>query len=175
MPSRPHEALAVPALIAGALMVAAVAILGTNLLAGLARGDLIGVAIATLAGWGLLALWLLAFPFWVLLADPARVDWPPLEVARAAAVLLLERPGRMVGLGLALAAILAVGTVLVAALLTVAVAYAALATAHVVLPAADRSAARLGFPPLRVDGPAADMAVDAVEDQRDLPEEAAAR
>jgi hypothetical protein len=170
------RSLAVPALVAGGIMVGAVAVLGTNLVAGLGRGDLIGVALATLAGWGLVALWLAAFPFWVLLADPARADWPPLDVARLAVVLLLERPGRMVGLGVALAAILAVGTVLVAALLTVAVAYAALATAHVVLPVADRSVARLsGFPPVRIDPHAGDEAVDTVEDQRDQPEEAPAR
>ena len=135
-----HER-ALPAIVGGLLGVAASAILATNLSVGLSSGSPVGFSLAVLAGWGLVGLWLTGFPFWTLLADPARVAWSATDVARLTALLLLARPMMLAGLGLALAAVLLASAVLVAALLVVSVAYAALVTAHCVLPAADRLSA----------------------------------
>jgi hypothetical protein len=143
-----------PALIGGILGVGATAALTTNIAVGLANATPVGLSLAVLAAWGLVGLGLLAFPFWVLLGDPARVAWPALDVVRLTGMLLLVHPLRLVGLGLVVAAALVIGAVLVAALLTVAVAYAALVTAHRILPAADRlSAGTPTFPALALASP----------------------
>lgn len=143
-----------PALVAGVLSVAATAILASNLAVGLATGTPVGLALAVLAGWGLLGLWLTSFPFWILLADPARAAWPASDVIRLTGLLLLARPVMLVGLGLVSAVVLGVSALLVAVLLIASVAYAALVTAHVILPAADGLSARsTSFPALSVEPP----------------------
>lgn len=132
--------LARPALVAGALTIGTTLILLSNVRLGLMAGTVPALAMGVLAGWGLVAIWLVAFPFWILLADPARSGrgWP--KAAREAAALMLVEPLRLIALALVVTAVLVIGSVLVAALLAVAVAYAALVTARVVLPAADRLA-----------------------------------
>lgn len=143
-----------PAVPMGLLIVAATAVLVTNVAVGLATGGPIGLALAVLAGWGLIALWLTSLPFWILLADPARTAWSAADVLRLTGLLLVARPLLLVGLGLASALVLAVSAILMAALLIVSVAYAALVTAHVILPAADRlSAQSSSFPELPVEPP----------------------
>jgi hypothetical protein len=146
--------LAGPALIAGSLGVGATAALTTNIAVGVANATPLGLSLAVLAAWGLVGLGLLAFPFWVLLGDPARAAWSVIDVGRLTGMLLLVHPLRLVGLGMVVAAALLIGAILVAALLTVAVAYAALVTAHRILPAADRlSAGTPTFPPLALAPP----------------------
>ena len=143
-----------PAVLLGILSVAATAILGTNIVVGLATGTPVGLMLAALAAWGLVGLWLTSLPFWILLADPVRTAWSAADAIRLTALLLLARPLLLVGLGVASALVLAVSAVLVAALLIFAVAYAALITAHVILPAADRlSAQSPSFPALPVEPP----------------------
>jgi hypothetical protein len=130
--------LAKPALVSGALVMVAALVLVSNLRLALLAGTPPSVAVGVAAGWGLVALWLVALPFWVLLADPARAGRGSLAAAREAMALLLVAPGRLLALAVVVTAVLVVGSVLVAAVLTVAVAYAALVTARVVLPAADQ-------------------------------------
>jgi uncharacterized membrane protein YesL len=149
-----------PAVMVGIVSMAATAILGTNIVVGLASGTPVGFTLAVLAAWGLVGLWLTSLPFWILLADPARTAWSTADVLRLAALLLLARPLLLVGLGVAAALVLVVSAVLVAALLTFAVAYAALITAHVILPAADRlSAQSSSFPALPVEPPVLETSV----------------
>ncbi len=124
-------------LLAGIATEGAVIVLTANVAIGLMTGAPLGLGLAVLAGWGLLAVALTVLPFWVILADPERPDIGVVEAARLAAGLLLVRPGRLIALSIVLAAVLAVATVLMAAVLTVGVAYAALVTARTVLPAAD--------------------------------------
>ena len=146
--------LARPAVVVGLLSVAGSLVLGTNILVGLATGTPVGLLLAVLAAWGLVALWLTSLPFWVLLADPARTGWSAAEVLRLTGLLLLARPLTLVGLGLATAVVLVVSAVLVAVLLVVSVAYAALVTAHVILPVADGlSASSTNFPALPLEPP----------------------
>jgi hypothetical protein len=137
--------LAGSALVAGTLVVAASGVLVYDIAIGLTAGTAPALAMAVLAGWGLVALWLLALPFWVLLADPARRGLGALAAARGAVGLLLVEPRRLIGSAVVVSVVLLLATVLVAALLAVAVAYAALVTARVVLPAADRLDGSPGF------------------------------
>jgi hypothetical protein len=137
--------LALPALVSGAIVTAATVVLVSNVQLALVAVSMPALAVGVAAGWGLVALWLVVLPFWVLLADPARADRGPLAAAREAVALLLVAPGRLLGLAVVVTAVLVAGTMLVAAVLTVAVAYAAQVTARVVLPAADRLAGSPGL------------------------------
>ena len=65
------------------------------------------------------------------------------ERVRLAGLLVLAHPGRMGALSALLVVVLAVSTVIVAAVLTVSVGFAALVACRYVLPAADRLEARL--------------------------------
>ena len=132
--------LAGPALVAGAITVGVTFVLLSNVRLGLTAGTVPALAMGVAAGWGLVALWLGALPFWILLADPARRGRSALMAAREAATLLLVEPARLLLLAVVVTAVLVIGSVLVAALLAVAVAYAALVTARVVLPVADHLA-----------------------------------
>lgn len=127
-------------LLAGIAFETIVLVLVANAVLGLMSGTPLGLGLAVLAGWGLLGVAVSAFPFWVVLADPERPDIGIADAARLAAGLLLVRPGRLVGLALVLVGVLAVATILMAALLTVGVAYAGLLTARTVLLAADQIA-----------------------------------
>ena len=137
--------LARPALASGTFITIATLVLASNIQLALLTGTPSSLAVGIAAGWGLVGLWLLALPFWVLLSDPARAGRGALAAAREVAALLLVAPGRLLALAVVVSMVLLIGSVLVAAVLTVAVAYAALVTAHVVLPAADRLAGTPGL------------------------------
>ena len=125
-------------LLLGAAWVAAGLVLATNLVIGLGRGDPFGWGLATLAGWGLIALWCGSLVAWPLVVDPARADRPLGDRLRLAGQLLLVEPRRFATLGLAAAIIAAVSIVLTAAILTVSVAFIALIACRTVYGVADR-------------------------------------
>ena len=131
-------------LLLGAGLAVAAIVLATNVLNGLGSGTPLGWALATLALWGLVAAWLLAWTVWPVVTDPWRAGWPFRERVRLASVLLLAHPIRVAALGVALAAFLAVSAVAFVALLMVSVAIAALVTARYILPAADRLDRQIG-------------------------------
>ncbi|MFN8622100.1 MAG: hypothetical protein U0869_15320 [Chloroflexota bacterium] len=125
----------------GVVAIAALAVLGADLVVGLvAMGGLVGFALATAAAWGLLFGWAWLLHAWPLLLDP-RADGTRRGV-REAAVLgartALLFPGRALRLTLVSTVVLLVSAVLFAVLATFAVAWVALLGAAVVLPAADR-------------------------------------
>jgi hypothetical protein len=129
------------ALILGVVVVAALAVLGADLVVGLvSMGGLIGFALATAAFWGLLFGWAWLLHAWPLLLDP-RADGARRGV-REAAVLgartALLFPGRALRLTLVSTVVLLVSAFFFAVLATFAVAWIALLGAAVVLPAADR-------------------------------------
>ena len=130
-------------LAAGAGIAAAGVVLTSNVLAGLTGASPLGWALATLAAWGLVALWLLAWTLWPILLDPDRADRPAVDRVRLAGLLVLAHPLRIGGLALAIAAFLVASTVAIVALATVSVALSALVASRFVLPAADRLEARL--------------------------------
>lgn len=128
----------------GAGFAAAAVVLGFNVVSGLTSDSPLGWGLATLATWGLLAAWLLAWTVWPILVDPARAERPVADRLRLAGLLVLAHPIRLGLLGLVLGLFLAVSTLAVVALVTVSVAFSALVATELVLPAADRLEARLG-------------------------------
>ena len=71
----------------------AVAILASNAFLGANLGGPVGWALTTLSLTGLVALWVLSWPFWVLLVDPEHEDRPLRSRARLAALLVVARAG----------------------------------------------------------------------------------
>lgn len=136
--SRAYREFGLPALGIGISITLAVALLASNIVVGATMGGLGGWVFATLAASGLLGIWVVGFPMWVLLVDPNRADRPLRDRLRLAVLLVLAAPGRMVTLGGLLLVVLLLSTVAFAALLTISVSYAALVAARYVLPLADR-------------------------------------
>ncbi|HET9519421.1 MAG TPA: hypothetical protein VFO73_00070 [Candidatus Limnocylindrales bacterium] len=135
---RAYRRFGAVALAIGVVATGGGALLASNLLLGAAMGGIGGWVFATLAAAGLVALWVVSFPVWVILVDPARADQPVRSRLRLAILLVLAAPGRTAILALLLAIILAISTVAFAALLTISVAYASLVAARYLLPLADR-------------------------------------
>lgn len=127
----------------GAAFVAAAVVLGFNVISGLTSDSPIGWGLATLAAWGLVATWILAWTVWPILLDPARAEGSMADRVRLAGLLVLAHPIRLGLLGIVLGLFLAVSTLAVVALATVSVAFSALVASELVLPAADRLEARL--------------------------------
>jgi hypothetical protein len=132
-----------PALAAGIVVVLATIVMSTNVVAGVFGGGPIGWAFATLAAWGLVALWIVGLAFWPLLADPAREAMPLAARARLAVLVVLAYPVRFASLAAGLALVTVVSAIAFAALLSVSVAFMALVATHVTLAAADELEARL--------------------------------
>jgi hypothetical protein len=122
----------------------------TNLRLGAALGGPAGALFAAVALWGLVILWLVLLPLWLVTVDPAREAWSFRDQVTVVGYLLLAEPRRLIVLGVVQLALLVVAAFLVAVLLLVAVAFVALLTAHAVLPAADRVSMALPgrLPPL---------------------------
>lgn len=135
---RAYRQFGLPALAIGIVTTLAVALLASNVVVGATMGGLGGWVFATLAASGLLGIWVLGFPLWILLVDPDRAERTLGERLHLAVLLLLAAPGRIVSLGLLLLLVLLISTVAFAALLTISVSYAALVAARFVLPLADR-------------------------------------
>jgi uncharacterized membrane protein YesL len=114
----------------------------TNMAMGLVRQDVFGVAIATAAVWGAVAMVVVGVILWPLAADPSRSDRPFREIVRLAALLGIAFPLRFGALSLLILVVLAISTVAFVALLTIGIAFIALVSARYVLPAADRLEAR---------------------------------
>ena len=138
-----HEVVA--SLVLGGGLAAVAVLLGANVWTGLVAGTALGWAFATLALWGLVAAWLLAWTAWPILTDPARERWPARERAHLAGLLVLAHPVRLGGLGIGLLVFLVASLIATVALVTVSAAVAAVVAARFVLPAADRLDARLAF------------------------------
>ena len=121
----------------GGLAVLGATVLIVNIQVALGRGDLLGVAFATVAAWGLVALGIVASVAWPLLGDPRRPGLGVTDTLRLAATVTLVRTPRVVGACLLVWCFLVVSAVLAAAILTISVCIAALVLARVILPVAD--------------------------------------
>ncbi len=135
---RAYRRFGLPALGIGAAVTIAYAVLASNAVVGASAGTFIGWLFATLAVSGMVALWVVGFPLWVLLVDPERSDRAVRDRLRLAVMLAVAAPGRLSALALLLTVILFVSTIAFAALLTISVAYSGLFAARYILPAADR-------------------------------------
>ncbi|MBA3308397.1 MAG: hypothetical protein H0T04_06895 [Chloroflexi bacterium] len=127
------------ALLLGLIGTVGTTVLGINILTGLLTlGGPLGWAIATAAAWGLVIFWAWLLCLWPLVVDPRREGASLREQMRLAALLVLALPLRIGVLLMATALLLALSTVLFAALITITLAYCALLGCRYVLPAADR-------------------------------------
>ena len=139
------RAFARPALAAGVVVVLVTVVLTANVVVGISGGGPIGWAFATLAAWGLAALWIAGLACWPILTDPARDATPLVARARLAVLVVLAYPVRFASLAAGLALVTLVSAVAFAALLSVSVAFMALVASRVTLPAADQLEARLAL------------------------------
>jgi uncharacterized membrane protein YesL len=130
-------------LVFGSALALMTGVLGFNVLTGLASASALGWAMATLAAWGLVAAWLVAWIGWPLLVDPERADLPFSDRIRLAGLLVLAHPLRIGALGAVLAIFLVLSAIAIVALVTISVAFAALVASQYALPAADRFEAHL--------------------------------
>jgi hypothetical protein len=130
-------------LLVGAAVAVAAITFFSNVVTGLSSASPLGWVLATLAAWGLVALWLLGWALWPILVDPWRADRPATDRARLAALLVLAHPFRIAALAIVLTAFLALSTVAIVALVTISMSLAALVASRFVLPAADRLEADL--------------------------------
>jgi uncharacterized membrane protein YesL len=126
-----------PTFILGLASVAAGLVLGTNAVVGLTQVEPVGWVIGTLATWGLVVAWCGLIVVWPIVVDPDRADESLRRRLRLVGLLLLAQPGRFALLGIVVALIAVVCTILVVALLTVGVSYIALVACRVVYPTAD--------------------------------------
>lgn len=134
----PGVRVAATALLLGIVITAAGLILAGNVVAGLAQGGPLGWAFATLAGWGLVALWCGVIVAWPVFLDPARIGHPVRDGAALSAKLLLVAPVRFGAVGLVVALVLVASLVLTVAILTVSISFVALIACRAVYPVADR-------------------------------------
>ena len=137
---RRHAAQAL-AFAAGSVVLAAV--LTTNIVVGLQIGGPVGWFLSAMALWGDVALLMLAVAFWPILVDPRRDGLGLWRRLGCAGLVVIGRPVRMATLTLAVVAILAISTMLFAALLLISVAFVAIVSARIVLPALDEVEARV--------------------------------
>ena len=131
-----------PALLLGLALVAGALVLGTNAVVGLSGSEPAGWFVGTIASWSLIVLWCAAIVAWPLLVDPVRADRSLGTRLRLAGLLLLANPGRLALLGLLVAVIATVSTILLAAILTISLSFIALITCRYVYAVADRVEAR---------------------------------
>ncbi len=129
---------ALPALAVGALVIGSIAVLGFNFVVGLMSGNPLWLLIGTLAGWGLLGLFVGTSAFWPLLMDPVRDGQPLKQRFSLALAVIFSSPGRYLALTLITGATLIVSTIAFAALLSISLAFVALVLCRYVLPTADR-------------------------------------
>ena len=133
----------VPALVAAAALRWGCGLLAFNIAIGLGAANPVGWALATLSGWGLVALVMYSVVIWPLLGDPARNEVPARDRARLAGYVVLAAPIRVAVLT-AIAVVLGViSSIAFAAVVSITVAYVALLSCRVVLPDADTLAERL--------------------------------
>jgi uncharacterized membrane protein YesL len=131
-----------PSLVAGGTILLVVGVLTVDLVVGLQSGELVWLALGTMAFWGLVVAMLLVVCWWPLLVDPSR-EIGGRKAFRLASYLVLAHPVRIAVLALLLGVVLVVSTVAFAALVTISLSFVALAACHYVLPAADRLEAQL--------------------------------
>jgi uncharacterized membrane protein YesL len=134
----PYRAALGSTLLLGGAFVAVLLVLATNVIVGIVQAAGAGWVIATLAAWGLVAVWTGALVAWPLIVDPARSDQPLGDRLRLAGGLLLVDPVRFGALAVVVALVSLISVVLTAAILTVSVSFVALLACRTVYPAADR-------------------------------------
>jgi uncharacterized membrane protein YesL len=125
---------------AGAALLAGV--LATNVVIGFGGDGPLGWFLGATALYGIAALAMYVVAAWPVLVDPMHDGATFRRRLQLAALLVVGRPGRLLLLSCLIVAVLAVSTVLLAAIVLVGVAYASLVATRWVLPATDELEAR---------------------------------
>lgn len=128
---------AAPALGIGAGAALVATILTTNVVVGFQAGGPLGWFIGATAIYGDIALAMFLIAIWPILVDPRREDATVRRRMVVAGLVVIGRPGRLFLLTLVVLVLLAVSTLLLAAIVLVAVGYSSLVAARWVLPTAD--------------------------------------
>lgn len=131
----PLSRMAVPLLGLGATLVVVIALV--DIAAGLASADALGLALATLAAWGLVALAVVACIAWPLLGDSRRERHGARRILRLAVSVAFLHTLRCAVTTIIVTILLIASAVLVAPLVSVSVSLAALILSRIVLPLAD--------------------------------------
>ena len=140
---RAWREVGIAAVVVGAISIVAAGVMLANLVGGLQSADVIGIAFATLAAWGLIIGWVWLCAFWPILGDPERAADGLRGNARLAAYLVLAHPIRIASLAALLGVLYVASTLAFAALVTVSLAFGAMVGCRYVLPAADRLEAQI--------------------------------
>lgn len=127
-----------PVLALGAIQLGITAVAGVDVLVALAWGSWFGTLLLVVAGYTLLATWIVAVVAWPIRLDPARDGASLRIVLRLAVSVIALSPIRVLGLAGVLGAGLALAAVLILPIATFALGIAFLAAARFALPAADR-------------------------------------
>ena len=115
----------------------------TNVAVGLQAGNPLGWLISAFALWGDVGLVMFLTVFWPVLVDPRREGLGLRRRLALSGLAVIGRPGRVAAVMAAVVVILAISTVLFAALVLVTVAYVALFSSRLMLPLVDEVEARL--------------------------------
>ncbi len=140
---RAWREVGIGAVVVGAISIVAGAVMLANLVGGIQSSDVIGIAFATLAAWGLIIGWIWLCAFWPILGDPDRAANGLRGNARVTAYLVLAHPVRIGSLAVLLLVLYVASTLAFAALVTVSLSFGAVVGCRYVLPAADRLEAQI--------------------------------
>jgi uncharacterized membrane protein YesL len=127
----------------GAVATVLAVVFTTNVFVGLENGGPVGWFLSAMALYGNVTLAMLLVALWPLLVDPRREALSIRRRLALAGVVVIGRPGRLLILTAVIGLLLAVSTVLIAALITISVAYVSLVASRYVLPLADQLEERL--------------------------------
>ena len=133
-------ALPATAISIGAAMI--VAILTTNVVIGFETGGPLGWFLGATALYGEVAVAMFLVAIWPILVDPRHEAVPLRRRLVLAGLVVIGRPGRLFLLTLLILVMLAISTVLLAAIVLVAVGYASLVACRWVLPTVDELESR---------------------------------
>jgi len=112
-------------------------VFATNLRLGFVLDNAAGWFVSGMALWGMVGLGMFLVAFWPVLADPNREAIGLRRRLTLAGLVVIGRPARLLMLTALVVVVVAVSTVIFAAILLVSVAYVALASARYVLPMLD--------------------------------------
>jgi hypothetical protein len=118
-------------------------VLTTNIFVGLEANHPLGWFMTAMALWGDVGVVMFLVAFWPVFVDPRRDALGLRQKLALTGLVVIGRPVRVIALTILVSFILAVSTVLFAALVIVSVAYVALVSSRVVLPMVDQIEARL--------------------------------
>ena len=115
----------------------------TNVVVGLQANNPLGWFVTAMALWGDVGIAMFLVALWPILLDPQRDGIGLRQKLMLTGLVVIGRPLRVIALALVVVIILAISTLLFAALVVISIAYLALVSGRIMLPLADGVEARL--------------------------------